>query len=102
MNTDAQGTLVRDTAAIGGGSSPARAPLNVIRVCEVAAATKQPNELVKPTSPMNQSNQRLKWRDRSRNGVASAGLPRKLIPATEPFQSANPATAAQLDSTYST
>src|SRR5580704_18875196 len=100
MSTDAQGTLVRDTAAIRGGSSPARAPLKVIRVCELAAAMKQPNELVKPTRPMNQSNHGLKCRDRSRNGVASArGLPRKLTPATAPFQSANPATAAQLDST---
>src|SRR5215470_4978445 len=102
MNTEAHGTLVRLTVAIRGGSSPARAPLKVIRVWELAAAMKQPNELVKPTRPMNQSNQWLKCRDRSRNGVASAVLPRKLIPATEPFQSAKPATAAQLDSTYST
>src|SRR5215472_16001309 len=100
MNTDAHGTLVRDTAAIRGGSSPARAPLNVIRVCELAAAMKQPNELVKPTRAMNQSNHGLKCRDRSRNGVASAKLPRKLTPATGPFMSAYPATAAQLDSTY--
>jgi len=27
--------------------------LNVIRVCEFAAAMKQPNELVKPTRAMN-------------------------------------------------
>src|SRR5215469_566414 len=100
MATDAQGTLVRDTAATGRGSSPARAPLNVIRVCELAAAMKQPNELVKPTRAMNQPNQCLKCRDRSRNGVASAKLPRKLTPVTGPFMSANPATAAQLDSTY--
>src|SRR6266700_4136532 len=100
MATEAQGTLVRDTAAIRGGSSPARAPLKVIRVCELAAAMKQPNELVKPTRPMNQSNHGLKCLDRSRNGVASAKLPRKLTPVTDPFQSAYPATAAQLDSTY--
>ena len=88
MSTDAQGTLVRDTAAIGGGSSPDRAPLNVIRVCELAAAMKQPNELVKPTSPMNQSNHGAKCLDRSRNGVASAKLPRKLTPVTGPLMSA--------------
>src|SRR5690348_7179866 len=100
MSTDAQGTLDRDTAAIGGGSSPARAPLKVIRVCELDAAMKQPKELVKPTRAMNQSNHGLKCRDRSRNGVTStAGLPRRLTPATAPFQSAKPATAAQLDST---
>src|SRR6266849_4602553 len=99
MATDAHATLVLDTAATGGGSSPARAPLNVIRVCELAAAMKQPKELVKPTRAMNQSNHGLKCRDRSRKGVASEKLPRKLTPVTAPFQSANPATAAQLDST---
>src|SRR5215469_1653116 len=101
MQTDAHGTLLRLTAATGAGRSPARAPLKVILVCEFAAATKQPNELVKPTRPMNQSNHGLKCRDRSRNGVTSTGLPRKFTPATGPFQAANPATAAQLDSTYS-
>src|SRR6266849_5036177 len=100
MKTEAHGTLVRLTLAIRGGSSPARAPLNVIRVWEFAAAMKQPNELVKPTRPMNQSNQWLKCRDRSRKGAASLKLPRKLTPVTVPFQSAYPATAAQLDSTY--
>jgi len=53
MNTDAQGTLVRDTAAIRAGSSLACVPLKVIRVCELAAAMKQLNELVKPTRAMN-------------------------------------------------
>ncbi len=82
MNTEAHGTLVRLTVAIRGGSNPARAPLKVIRVWEFAAAMKQPNELVNPTSPMNQSNQRLKCRDRSRKGAASLKLPRKLTPVT--------------------
>src|SRR5215471_6858383 len=99
MNTEAHGTLVRVTVAIRGGSSPARAPLKVIRVWELAAAMKQPNELVNPTRPMNQVNQWLKCLDRSRKGAASSKLPRKFTPATVPFQSAYPATAAQLDST---
>src|ERR1022692_2042574 len=98
MATDAHGTLLRVSAANTRGSRPARAPLKVILVCELAAAMKQPNELVKPTMPMNQENQGVKCRDRSRNGVTSP--PSTLIPATGPFQSANPATAAQLDSTY--
>ena len=80
--------MVRDTAAIRGGSSPVCALLKVIRVCELAAVMKQPNELVNPTSAMNQSNYGLKCRDRSRNGVASAKLPRKLTPVTGPFMSA--------------
>src|ERR1035437_9716885 len=98
MATDAHGTLLRISTANTRGSRPARAPLKGILVCELAAAMKLPSELVKPTMPLNQENQAVKCRDRSRNGVTSP--PSTLIPATGPFQSANPATAAQLDSTY--
>src|ERR1022692_1226123 len=88
MATDAHGTFLRVSAANTRGSRPARAPLEVILVCELAAAMKQPNELVKPTMPMNQENQGVKCRDRSRNGATSP--PSTLIPATGPFQSAKP------------
>ncbi len=64
---------MRVTAATWLGSSPARAPLKVILVCEFAAATKQPSELVKPTMPMNQENQGVKCLDRSRKGPCAAG-----------------------------